>query len=291
MTIIYAVIMGLIQGVTEFLPVSSSGHLAIFSGLFHIETPGLLFDVLLHVGTLVAVFLCFYKDIGKLLAELFLMIGDVFKNLNIWFSNLTSEDKRPYVKVVINGYRKFDVLLIMATIPTGIIGVWDSSLVEKMNAILLCPAICMMVTAVVLFLCDRIREGDKTPRTTLYSNAFLIGIAQGIATLPGISRSGMTLTACLGSGFKKNYAVRFTFILSIPAILGSLIFELKDVDLAVIAPSDWLCYIIGMAVAAVVGFFCIRVMLVIVRRQKFLPFSIYCFAMGVVALVAWLVQR
>jgi undecaprenyl-diphosphatase len=291
MTIIYAVIMGLIQGVTEFLPVSSSGHLAIFSGLFHIETPGLLFDVLLHVGTLVAVFLCFYRDIGKLLAELFLMIGDVFKNLNIWFSNLTSEDKRPYVKVVINGYRKFDVLLIMATIPTGIIGVWDSSLVEKMNAILLCPAICMMVTAVILFLCDRIREGDKTPRTTLYSNAFLIGIAQGIATLPGISRSGMTLTACLGSGFKKNYAVRFTFILSIPAILGSLIFELKDVDLAVIAPSDWLCYIIGMAVAAVVGFFCIRVMLVIVRRQKFLPFSIYCFAMGVVALVAWLVQR
>ena len=291
MTIIYAVIMGLIQGVTEFLPVSSSGHLAIFSGLFHIETPGLLFDVLLHVGTLVAVFLCFYRDIGKLLAELFLMIGDVFKNLNIWFSNLTSEDKRPYVKVVVNGYRKFDVLLIMATIPTGIIGVWDSSLVEKMNAILLCPAICMMVTAVILFLCDRIREGDKTPRTTLYSNAFLIGIAQGIATLPGISRSGMTLTACLGSGFKKNYAVRFTFILSIPAILGSLIFELKDVDLAVIAPSDWLCYIIGMAVAAVVGFFCIRVMLVIVRRQKFLPFSIYCFAMGVVALVAWLVQR
>lgn len=291
MSILYAVIMGLIQGITEFLPVSSSGHLAIFSGLFHIETPGLLFNVLLHVGTLIAVFLCFYRDIAKLLLELFMMLGDVFRNLNAWFSNLTSEDKRPYVKVVNNGYRKFDVLLIVATIPTGVIGVWDASLVEKMNSILLCPGICLIGTAFLLWFCDKIRPGEKTPRNTTYSNAFMIGIAQGIATLPGVSRSGMTLTSCLGSGFKKNYAVRFTFILSIPAILGSLIFELTDVDFSLIAASDMVSYLIGMAVAAVVGFFCIRVMLVIVRRQRFVPFAIYCFALGVVAIVAWLIQR
>ncbi|MBQ7506742.1 MAG: undecaprenyl-diphosphate phosphatase [Lachnospiraceae bacterium] len=291
MSIFYAVIMGLIQGVTEFLPVSSSGHLAIFSGLFHIETPGMLFDVLLHVGTLIAVILCFYRDIGKLLAELLGMIVDLVRNLNVWFSNLTSESRRSYVKIVSNGYRKFDLLMLVATIPTGIIGVWDASLVEKLGSILLAPGICLIGTGFLLMLCERIRPGDKTPRNTTYSNAFMIGIAQGIATLPGVSRSGMTLTACLGSSFKRNYAVRFTFILSIPAILGSLIFELGDVDLSQISSGDAVSYIIGMAVAAVVGFFCIRVMLVIVRRQRFLPFSIYCFALGAVAIVAWLVQK
>ena len=283
--------MGIIQGVTEFLPVSSSGHLAIFKALFHVEAPGLLFDVMLHVGTLVAVFLCFYKDILQLLAELGMMIADIFRNFSIWFSNLNSEERRPYHKVISNGYRKFDVLLIMATIPTGIIGVFDSDLVEKMSGILLCPGICLLVTGVILLVADRLPEGEKSPKNTTFSNAFLIGIAQGIATLPGISRSGSTIAACLGSGFKKTYAVRFSFILSIPAILGSLIFELLDVDLKSVVPVDVAAYLVGAAVAAVVGFICIRVMLVIVKRQKFFGFSIYCFLMGAVSIIAFFVLR
>ncbi len=272
MSFLYAVIMGIIQGLTEFLPVSSSGHLAIFQILFGVESPGLLFDVLLHIGTLIAVFLCFYKDIWMMIKELFLMIGDLFRGKK---------------KVVNNTYRKMDLLVIVATIPTGIIGVFDSDLVEKAGKILIFPGICLIITGLILLLADRLPDGDKTPKKTSYPNAFLIGIAQGVATLPGISRSGSTITACLFSGFQRNYAVKFSFILSIPAILGSLVFELSDIDKAAISGSDVFCYIVGTAVAAVVGYISIKLMLRIVRRKKFLPFAIYCFAIGAASVIGY----
>ncbi len=273
MTYLYAILMGVIQGLTEFLPVSSSGHLAIFQIVFGVESPGLFFDVLLHIGTLVAVFICFYKDIGKMIAELFLMIRDLFLRK----------------KVLTNAYRKMDLMLIVATIPTGIIGVLDSDLVEKAGKILIFPGICLLITGVILLIADRCPEGKKLPKNTTFTNAFLIGIAQGAATLPGISRSGTTITACLLSGFQKKYAVKFSFLLSIPAILGSLVFELKDIELSAINSHDALCYVIGMIVAAVVGYISIRTMLVIVRKKKFLGFAIYCFAIGAASIIGYFV--
>ena len=272
MNFLYAVIMGIIQGLTEFLPVSSSGHLAIFEIVFGVESPGLLFDVLLHIGTLIAVFLCFYKDIFQMIKELFLMIADLFRGKK---------------KIVNNTYRKMDLLVIVATIPTGIIGVFDSDLVEKAGKILIFPGVCLILTGLILLLADRLPDGDKTPKKTSYTNAFLIGIAQGAATLPGISRSGSTITACLFSRFQRNYAVKFSFILSIPAILGSLVFELTDIDAAAISGSDVLCYVVGTAVAAVVGYISIKLMLRIVRRKKFLPFAIYCFAIGAASVIGY----
>lgn len=271
MTYLYAIIMGVIQGLTEFLPVSSSGHLAIFQILFHVEAPGLLFDVLLHVGTLLAVIVCYYKDIGKMIAELFLMLRDLIL-------------RRP---VVTNIYRKMDLLIIVATIPTGIIGVCNSDLIEKVSQILIVPGICLILTGVILLVADRCPDGERTPKNTTYSNAFLIGIAQGIATLPGISRSGSTITACLLSGFNRKYAVKFSFILSIPAILGSLVFELHDIDFAMINSHDLGCFLVGMLVAAVVGYISIRTMLLVVRKKKFFGFAIYCFIVGAASIVGY----
>ncbi len=273
MNYLYAILMGVIQGLTEFLPVSSSGHLAIFQIVFGIDSPGLFFDVLLHIGTLVAVFICFYKDIGKMIAELFLMIRDLFLRK----------------KVLTNAYRKMDLLLLTATIPTGIIGVLDSDLVEKAGKILIFPGICLILTGVILLIADHCPEGKRLPKNTTFTNAFLIGIAQGVATLPGISRSGSTITACLLSGFQKKYAVKFSFLLSIPAILGSLVFELKDIELSAIPGQEVGCYVIGMLVAAVVGYISIRTMLVIVRKKRFIGFSIYCFAIGVASIIGYFV--
>lgn len=271
MSYLYAVIMGVIQGLTEFLPVSSSGHLAIFQILFGVEAPGMFFDVLLHIGTLIAVILCYYKDIGKMIVELFLMIADLFRRR----------------KVVTNIYRKMDLLIIVATVPTGIIGVFNSDLIEKVSKLLIVPGICLIITGVILLLADRCPDGEKTPKTTSYSNAFLIGIAQGIATLPGISRSGSTITACLLSGFNRKYAVKFSFILSIPAILGSLVFELFDIDLSTINGHDMGAFLVGMVVAAVVGYISIRTMLLVVRKKKFLGFSIYCFIIGAASVIGY----
>ncbi len=289
MTLLEAIFMGIIQGITEFLPVSSSGHLAIFKAIFGVQTPGILFDVLLHIGTLVAVFLCYHKDIIQMLAEFFMMVGDAFCNLLTWVKNLKKEndEKEEYRKLVSNSYRKFDLLVIVASIPTAIIGVVDSDLVEMAGEILLVPGICLIITGFILLYADHVKEGSRTPKTTSYSNAFLIGIAQGIATLPGISRSGATIAACLGSDFQKSYAVKFSFIMSMPAILGSLLFELNDIDLAAITSVDVLYYLIGTVVAGFVGYICIKTMLLVVRKKKFVGFSIYCFVVGVLTIGAY----
>lgn len=213
MSLLESILMGIIQGVTEFLPVSSSGHLAIFKALFHIEEPGMLFDVLLHIGTLVAVFIVYFKDLWRMIAEFFLMLRDFFCNVGIFFKNHFGKEKDAYIRLVSNGYRKMDLLIIVATIPTGIIGIVNSDFVEMASELLIVPGICLIITGILLLIADHTKGGSKTPKTVTYSNAFIVGICQGIATLPGLSRSGTTITACLVSGFNRKFAVKFSFIL------------------------------------------------------------------------------
>lgn len=277
--------MGLIQGLTEFLPVSSSGHLALFKILFHVETDtGLLFDVLLHIGTLIAVFVVYWRDIISLIKEFICIVIDVICNI-IALIRRTGE----YRKIVTNSYRKFVVMIIASTIPTGIIGYIGKDFVEMASEILLIPGVCLIITAGLLTICDRAHDGTKKARQASYGNAFIIGVAQGIATLPGISRSGTTITACVLSGFDRKFAVKYSFILSVPAILGALLLELKDIGGAAITSSDAAKYVVGMIVAAVVGYICIKAMLIVVRNRKFKYFSIYCLAVGVVSIIGYIV--
>lgn len=285
MTLIQAILMGLLQGLTEFLPVSSSGHLAIFKNIFHVNTEtGMLFDILLHIGTLIAIFVAFHKDIWKLIKEGFGILGDFFRNIGIFFANLfKSGGKQEYHKVVRTAYRKFVMLIIVSTIPTGIIGVLGKDLIETAGQGLLVPGICLLVTAGLLLIADYCDAGHKTPKDARYVDAFGIGMAQGVATLPGLSRSGTTITACLLCGFDKKFAVKYSFIMSIPAILGAAVLEFKDIGSVNVSGSEAAFYVAGMAVAAVVGYICIKTMLVVVRGKKFKIFSIYCLAAGILA--------
>lgn len=285
MSLLEAIFMGIIQGLTEFLPVSSSGHLAIFKNIFQVNTDtGILFDVLLHLGTLAAVFIVYRKDILKMIVEGVGLIGDACSNVGIFFRNRGKRRKTPYRKVIRNGYRKFDMLVIVSTIPTAVIGYVAQELVEAAAEILLIPGICLIITAVLLFVSDRIRDGEKTPRDVTYTNAFGIGICQGLATLPGLSRSGTTITACVVSGFDRNFAVKYSFIMSIPAILGAAVLELKDIGSVKITSTEVLYYVIGMVIAALVGYVCIKTLLVIVRKKKFTYFSIYCLLIGALSI-------
>lgn len=283
MSLLQAILMGIIQGVTEFLPVSSSGHLAIFKALFQIEEPGLLFDVLLYIGTLFAVFIVYFKDIMKMIVEFFCLIRDCFYNLVYFFKNHFGNGEEAYIRLVSNSYRKLDLLVIVATIPTAIIGIVDSDFVEMASELLIIPGICLILSGVLLLVADHTKEGDKTPKQITYSNAFIIGICQGVATLPGLSRSGTTITACLVSGFRRTLAVKFSFILSIPAIIGSLVFELKDIELSLVTSADMVNYVIGMLVAGIVGYICIKMMLLVVRKKKFTGFAIYCMILGAIS--------
>ena len=173
MSLLQSVLLGLIQGLTEFLPVSSSGHLAIFKQFFQIETGGMFFDILLHIGTLIAVFIVYYKDIFRMIKEGFAIIGDSFVNVATFFKRVITKEDLPYRKIVHNSYRKFVMLVIVSTIPTGIIGIAAKDLVSAAEQILLVPGICLIITAVLLFIADRIPDGGKTPKQVTYPNAYL----------------------------------------------------------------------------------------------------------------------
>ena len=295
MTLVQAIFMGIIQGLTEFLPVSSSGHLALFKILFGVKTDtGMLFDVLLHVGTLAAICTVYYRDIAKLFIEGLCIVRDVILNIGIFFRNcfFKASGRRnggeavllPYRRIVSNGYRKFVLLILVSTIPTGVIGYVGKNVVEQASEILLVPGICLILTGVLLLIADHAKEGEKLPKNVTYSNAFLIGISQGVATLPGLSRSGTTITACLISGFNRKFAVKYSFIMSIPAILGAMVLELKDFTPAAVPGLEISYYAVGMVIAAVLGYICIKTMLFIVKKQKFTGFAIYCFIIGAVSI-------
>lgn len=301
MTLLEAIFMGIIQGLTEFLPVSSSGHLALFRILFGVETEtGMLFDVMLHFGTLVAICAVFYKDVAKLIVEGLYILKSGLINLAIFFHNgflqiknmfrkerLSKEelDLGEYHPVANSSYRKFVLLIIVSTIPTGIIGVIGKDMVEMASKILIVPGICLLITAVLLFVADAAKGGDKLPKDITYSNAFIIGIVQGIATLPGISRSGSTMTACLLSGFNRSFAVKYSFIMSMPAILGAMVLELMDFSAVALAPGEVVCYVVGTVIAGVVGYVCIKLMLAVVRNKKFKFFAIYCLLIGLISII------
>ncbi len=291
MSLLEAILMGIIQGSTDCLPGCRAGPLAWFKIFFDVDkVGGLLFDVILHLGTLLAIFAVYYKDIWKMIVEGFAIIADACKNIGIFFTNLAHRSKGGYHRVVCNGYRKFVMLVIVSTIPTGIIGVLDADLVEMASKIVLIPGICLIGTSILLFLADHVKGGEKMPKQVTYSNAFIIGIAQGIATMPGLSRSGTTITACLLSGFNRKFAVKYSFIMSIPAVLGSLVFELKDIASVEFTQTEVLYYLIGMAVAAVVGYICIKAMLYVVRQKRFTGFAVYCLIVGVICVGSYFVE-
>ena len=290
MELIKAIFMGIIQGVTEFLPVSSSGHLAIFKYIFNMQDVSATFDVMLHVGTLAAVFVVYWKDIWKLICEGFSFLGDVFHNLSVFFKRNIARENVEYRRIIRSSYRKFTLLIIVSTIPTGIIGlaVKKSGLNDLMSSALIYPGICLLITGCVLMICDTFEEGYKTPKKTTFVDSIIIGIVQGIATLPGISRSGSTITAARACGLKKSFAVKYSFIMSIPAILAAGILDVKDIVEENPQSSEIVCYVVGTIVAAVVGYICIKTMLIIVRGKKFKYFAYYCFVAGSVSIVYYI---
>ena len=294
MSLLESLFLGIIQGITEFLPVSSSGHLAIFKNLFGLQDTGLVFDVLLHVGTLIAVFVVFYKDIWELIVNGIGIIVDVFKNVYIFFYNLIKGKKsghpKQYNKVVSTPYRRFAMLVIVTTIPTGIMGVVFNDIIENASTALIIPGICLLITGTLLLIADNTPDGSKNENNVTYKNAAVVGICQGIATLPGISRSGTTIVACLVSKMDRKFAVKYSFIMSIPVILGAALLELKDLSTVSVTGSEIGCYVAGMIVAALVGYVCIKTMLNVVRKKKFKGFAYYCYIVGFIAIIGFFVK-
>ena len=204
-------LLGLVQGVAEFLPISSSGHLSIAQNLLHIdaEVPE-FFDVLLHLGTLGAVFVAYWKDIKDMIAECFRGIGDL--------AHRSTPKPLPPA-------RRLILLIILGTLPLfAVLPIKDKVLGLSNNMLFIGGA--LIVTGFLLFASDRVKKGRKNERTASLLDAVAVGVSQAVATVPGISRSGMTITSGCFVGFDRKFAVRFSFLLSIPAVLGANILSL-----------------------------------------------------------------
>ncbi len=274
MSIWFAALLGLIQGVAEFLPISSSGHLSIFQNFFHmenVEESQMLFDVLLHLGTLAAVCIYYRKDVVDVVRELWgLCQGKKRKD-------------KPNAPV-----QRLILLAIIATLPL-VLAMLVDDVVEKLYASTLFIGIALLATGCLLYISDKVKPGNKDERNATWKDALAIGLMQVVAVLPGISRSGSTITASTLRGCKRDFAVRFSFLLSIPAIVGANILKISDALSAGIDKAMVLPCLVGVIVAGVSGYFAICLVKLLADKGKFGRFAYYCWAVGLLTIIATII--
>ncbi len=252
MSILRALLSGVLQGLTEFLPVSSSGHLVLLHKYFGFQEPPLLFDIFLHIGTLLAVIIFFWRD-----------ILNVFGKKRRWLG-----------------------LIIAGCIPTAVIGFFFYGTFKDLFGSLRGVGAMLIITGFWLWI-PYLPLFKKKQSDLRLPQALLIGLAQGIAIAPGISRSGATISTGLIFGMEKETAVRFSFLLSIPAILGALAFEsIKSPEKVISASTSLLPLLTGMLAALIVGILSIRLLLAVVKKGRLYYFSPYCIILGIVSIIA-----
>ncbi len=262
-----SIILGVVQGLGEFLPISSSGHLAVLQYFFHInEDSVLFFTVMLHLGTLISVFIVYWHDIVDLVKELGAVIKDIFTGKGL--------------RVNANPTRKLGFLIIVATIPTAIIGLLFNDVFNGFYSSLIAIGIGFLITGTILFIGERLPGGKREATQMPFRSAVFVGIMQGIAITPGISRSGSTLFGGLVTRLNREFAVKFAFLISIPSILGSVILEFpkalkQGLDLSMMMP-----ILVGMIVSAISGLIAIKTMIKLVSNKKLVVFSCYTWALG-----------
>ncbi len=277
MSILSAILQAIIQGLTEFLPVSSSGHLSVFQHLTGASGEGaLMFSAVLHLGTLVAVFVCFWNQIFALVVEFFAMVKDIFKGK---FSFKNMEPARRVIFMFI--------ISTAVLIPFYLCKGFFESFSE--DASIFAEGICFLYTAAILFMADRTEKGNKDITDVTTRDAVTIGFFQAVALLPGVSRSGSTITAGIFSGLKREEAVSYSFILGIPAILGGCLVEVKD-GLSSETSTSFINCLIGFVIAAIVGLLAIKLVQWLMKSDKFKIFYIYTAILGVAVLVISVVE-
>lgn len=270
MSLIIAAILGFIQGLAEFLPISSSGHLAVFQHLFGMEEVDTLFDVLLHLATLVSICIVFRHDIVDMIREVIGFFKDV--------GHPKPDEGEP------KPARRLVLMIIIATLPLVIVFPIKDYIDSLSNSTYFI-GVAFLITGGMLYLSDRMSVGKKTEKNMSVGDAVKIGLVQAIATLPGISRSGSTITAGMAVGLNRSFAVKFSFLMSLPAVIGATLLELIDAINEGVDTSLLPAYLLGMAVAGVTGYFSIKLVKLLAQEGKFGKFCYYCFAAGIVTIV------
>lgn len=280
MSIIKAALLGIIQGITEFLPISSSAHLVLVQRFLNVSGSDiLLFDLSLHLGTLAAVILVFKKDLVRIILSLAGILQDLFHNLKLRLRRHGEGEDIPYRKVLATNYRRMAFLLVVSSFPTAAAGYLLHGVAELAFGSLLMPGVLLFLTAIMLLVADLVPRGEKIPKNMKPADALIAGLFQGFSVLPGLSRFGTGLSACLLAGLSRKFAVKYAMLMSVPAVLGGMVLELTGITHPSAAGAG-IC-ITGMLVSGVTGILTIRTMLRIVRNIKLKVFALYCLILGI----------
>jgi undecaprenyl-diphosphatase len=270
---IEAIILGIIQGLTEFLPVSSSGHLVLFQQLFGLKEAELFFDVCVHLGTLLAVIVVFHREIQNIIGALWRLISSAGQKETI----LQQVESDPDLKMAL--------LIVIGSIPTAVLGLMFHGIADQLFSSSFFTGLMLLVTGLLLWLTRRAKPGHPAMDIEGFSRtkAFIIGMVQGLAIIPGISRSGSTISIGLLLGIDRETAARYSFLLSIPAIVGAGALSLKDG----LSQTDPVIRhsLLGAAAAALVGYGALKVLLSVVKKGHLYVFAPYCWLVGILAIV------
>ncbi len=269
MDIKQTIFLGIIQGLTEFLPISSSGHLVIFQHLIGLKNPELLLDISLHIGTLLAVLIFFRSDIKMMATETIGFVRTVFRKRN------------PISEIQQFPHAALTFWILMGTIPTALIGVIFNPFFHDMFGSTLLVGFMLIVTGVILGASRLIPDYFTKKKEVGLISAMAVGLAQGVAIIPGISRSGTTIVCGLLFGLNRDMAGRFSFLLSIPAITGASILKF---DMTGITEIGVIPFLAGILVSFIVGLIALKITMGMLRRGNFYYFSPYCFLAGIVAI-------
>jgi undecaprenyl-diphosphatase len=282
MNILNAILLGLVQGVAEFLPISSSGHLALVENILGAQAvaemdSSALFNILLHLATLVAVIIAYWADVKAMAVEGVAMVKGLGKGQSLSEGNIPA--------------RRLIVMIVVATVPLFVIVPFNDA-IEKLNAMPWFIGLALIVTGTLLYIADRMPKGTKTEKNMTLVDALVIGLAQAVATLPGLSRSGTTITAGISRGLNREFAVRFSFLMSLLSVLGAVVLKVisalgEPVDGSLIP-----AYLIGMVVAGVTGYLSIRLLQkLVVDKGRFGGFAYYCWGVGALSVILSLVLK
>lgn len=268
--IISAIILGAVQGISEFLPISSSGHLVIVPHLLGVQT-GLAFDTILHVGTLVAIFTFFWKDIVNLIKGFIVSIIDLTDGKDRFMKDLR---EIPEVRFV--------WLIIIGTIPTGIIGLLLKDAIETIFRGTVFVGIFLIITGIILYYSERHSSGHTTEKDMSFKQALTIGICQGLAVFPGISRSGSTIASGLCLGLNREYAARYSFLLSVPAVVGAALVQVKDIAVLDVSTT---VLVAGFLSSVIFGYLSIKLLMKMIEGWSLDIFAYYCWIVGILTAV------
>ena len=271
MTIFNAIILGLIQGIAEFFPISSSGHLSILNNLFDVVTVTdghMLYDSMLKLGTLAAVFVMYWQDIAQMTNEVRALAGR---------GPLAGQRSRRL-------YARLFLMLVLATLPLFIV-LPVKRLIDNLYYRNIFVGIELILTGCILYVSDRMLPGKKTERNMTVFDALIIGICQSAATIPGLSRTGTTVTAGIATGLRADFALKFSFLLSLPALLGADVISLIQAMKQGIDIHNVPAYLIGMLSAMLSGMAAIAIMKKLFKNGKFNGFSYYCLIIGVLSII------